>query len=168
MQIGLMTMSGTGVRANGWTAGRLAAATGFVAGRMAADFADVAGLPSDELLALRDDPGWSTDGQPPPADSQSGPEDVIAVLLGGRHEFPAGLEDGVEYASYLIADRLQDGIIDDLGRPWPELRDAAGRSVGTLEPRYEHGLAHWALRGDPFCAVGQLTRAVPAAGLSIA
>jgi hypothetical protein len=38
-----------------------------------------------------------------------GPDDVIAVLPGGRHEFPAGLEDGAEYAAYLVADRRPDG-----------------------------------------------------------
>jgi hypothetical protein len=166
-----MIMSGTRAGAVGWTAERLAAALDFIAARMVADFAEIAGAVGDDLLRLRLDPAWSNDGGSPADDGtsrQAGPDDVIAVLLGGRHEFPAGLEDGVEYASYLVADRLQDGVIDDLGRPWPELRDAEGRSLGVLEPRYEQGLAHWALRGEPLCAVGQLGPAVPASGLAIA
>jgi hypothetical protein len=163
-------MSDTRAGAVGWTAERVAAAVDFIAARVMADFAAVAVVSGSELLRLRLDPAWSCGGAPP-ADGVgrlSGPDDVIAVLLGGRHEFPAGLEDGVEYAAFLVADHLQDGVIDDMGRPWPELRDAEGRSVGVLEPRYEHGLAHWALRGDPFCAVGQLGQAVPASGLAIA
>lgn len=127
-------------------------------------------MPGTELLSLETDAGWADDPDSPPdrrATEPPGPDDVIAILLGGRHEFPAGLENGVEYACYLIADRLQDGVVDDLGRPWPELRDGARRSLGVLEPRYLHGLAHWALREEPFCAVGQLLPAAAAAGLVI-
>jgi hypothetical protein len=67
----------------------------------------------------------------------------------------------------VVADQLQDNVIDQLARPWPELRDAAGRAVGVLEPRYGNGLAQWALRGDALCAVGHLTSAVGAAGFRI-
>ena len=75
--------------------------------------------------------------------------------------------DGVEAACTVVMDELQDGVMDRLGRPWPELVDADGGFVGVLEPRLVTGIACWVLRGVPFCAVGQLSAAIPAAGLGL-
>jgi hypothetical protein len=47
------------------------------------------------------------------------------------------------------------------------LVDPAGASLGVLEPALVEGLAGWALRGQAFCAVGQLSAAVGAAGLVV-
>ncbi len=166
-----MIMTGEGVDAVGWSEERVAAAMDFIASRIRTDFEGVTGAPVGDLLTLRIDPTWANDGDWP-ADRRPGesprPDDVIAVLFGGRHEFPVGLEIGVEYACYLVADRMQDNLVDELGRPWPELHGPTGRFAGVLEPRYERALACWALRGQPFCAVGQLAPAVPAAGFLIA
>jgi len=166
-----MIMASGGIDAVDWTAERLVAAMDFIASRVRADFDAVAGPPFGDLLTLRIDPTWVTDGAWPsdrPAGDSPRPDDVIAVLFGGRHEFPAGLEEGAEYACHLVADRMQDNVIDELGRPWPELHDPTGGFVGVLEPRYERALACWALRGQPLCAVGQLAPGVAAAGLVIA
>ncbi|MBI3687149.1 MAG: hypothetical protein HY241_07385 [Actinobacteria bacterium] len=134
--------------------------------RILADFGPVAGR--SDLIAVRVDPTWAADGGWPegrPPEDPVEPGDVVATLLGGRHEFVARLDEGVEYACWVVADQLQDGVMDDLARPWPELEDSEGRIVGVLEPQFEPlMLAHWALRGAPFCAVGHLHDAVAAAG----
>ena len=51
---------------------------------------------------------------------------------------------------------VQDAIVDASGRPWPEVDDG-GDSVGVLDVALgPAGIAHWALRGEPICPVGQL------------
>lgn len=62
------------------------------------------------------------------------PSDVIAVVLGDRHEFPPGLGDGVEYASQVLAGQVQDDVVAEGGRPWPELRSSDGSFLGVPEP----------------------------------
>lgn len=62
---------------------------------------------------------------------------------------------------------LQDAIIDSLGRPWPEVDDG-GASVGVLDVALEPaGIAHWVLRGEPICPVGQLASTCRALGWRI-
>ena len=97
----------------------------------------------------------------------TGDGETVAWTFG----FQSGVEvddgDGVEAACTVVMDELQDGVMDRLGRPWPELVDADGGFVGVLEPRLVTGIACWVLRGVPFCAVGQLSAAIPAAGLGL-
>jgi hypothetical protein len=90
--------------------------------------------------------------------------EVVASAFDGEHDFPVHLEDGAEVACESTMDQVQDGVIDRLGRPWPELLDADGAFVGVLDPGQADGIACWVLRGVPYCAVGQLAGAVPAAG----
>jgi hypothetical protein len=74
------------------------------------------------------------------------------------------VEGACSYAAY----QLQDDVMGEHNRPWPELLDSEGRSVGVLEsPVDAPGVAAWHLRGEPFCAVGQLHPACAAAGLTI-
>jgi len=63
---------------------------------------------------------------------------------------------------------LQDDVIAEHRRPWPELVDG-GRFVGVLVPSTDDSadLAHWRLGDRPFCTVGHLHRACEAAGLTI-
>jgi hypothetical protein len=140
---------------------RFGAAVGFVVERVRADVGPDARLPSP-AVAVRMDPSWAD-----PAATGAGAEDLIASVFDGRHEFPLGLEDGVEYACWNLADQVQDDVVGELGRPWPELVDRDGASLGVLEPALVGGLAGWALRGRAFCAVGQLRQAVSAAGLAV-
>jgi hypothetical protein len=140
----------------------LAAAASFVVERVRADVGPVAGLPPATVVAVRLDPAWAD-----PAAAGEGAEDLVATVLAGRHEFPLGLEDGVEYACWNLANQVQDDVVGELGRPWPELVDPSGATLGVLEPTLVGGLAGWALRGQAFCAVGQLTAAVAAAGLTV-
>lgn len=139
---------------------RFAAAVEFVVERVRADIGPRSGPGS--VVAVRLDPSWAG-----PAASGDGPEDLIASVFDGRHEFPLGLEDGVEYACWNLANQVQDDVVGELGRPWPELVDPSGTSIGVLEPALADGLAGWSLRGRAFCAVGQLTAAVGAAGLAV-
>lgn len=92
----------------------------------------------------------------------------VTCVCGG-HEFPLPFDDAetaCAYAAYM----LQDDAIDELGRPWPELLDSDGKFVGVLVPPADAeggGIAHWALREEPFCTIGHLHEAVAAAGLRI-
>jgi hypothetical protein len=141
---------------------RLAAAVSFVVERVRADVGPAAGLPPASVVAVRLDPSWAD-----PAAAGEGAEDLVATVFAGRHEFPLGLEDGVEYACWNLKNQVQDDVVGELGRPWPELVDLSGSTLGVLEPTLVGGLAGWALRGRAFCAVGQLTAAVAAAGLAV-
>jgi hypothetical protein len=128
---------------------RLAAA--FVAERLNADLAGT-GLTKVEF---RYDPGWT----------RTAGDDVICVC--GGHEFPLDVE-AVEPACAEAASRLQDDAMDELNRPWPELVTSGGEYLGVLTPAEPGpGVAVWQLKGEAFCAVGHLHRAVEAAGLRI-
>ena len=144
---------------------RLTAAVSFVVDRVRADVGPLAGLPPESVVAVRLDPAWAEDPAGDTAGDAAG--DLIVSVFGGRHEFPLGLEDGVEYACWNLADQVQDDVVGELGRPWPELVGPAGEPLGVLEPMLLGGLAGWALRGRAFCAVGQLPAAVTAAGLTV-
>jgi hypothetical protein len=138
-----------------WTEERIASATQFVAERISADFAET-GL----MIEFRIDPQWSG------PDVTSGPESVVAVR--GGNEFPLHLEGGAEQACWYAAYQMQDDVMGEHGRPWPELVDHAGGYVGVLSlPSEPPQIATWELAGRPFCAVGHLQRACMAAGLRI-
>jgi hypothetical protein len=145
---------------------RLAAAVSFVVDRVRADVGPVAGLPPATVVAVRLDPSWADPAAGETAAGETA-EDLVATVFAGRHEFPLGLEDGVEYACWNLANQVQDDLVGELSRPWPELVDPSGATLGVLEPTLVGGLAGWALRGRPFCAIGQLTATVGAAGLAV-
>jgi hypothetical protein len=138
-----------------WTEERIASVIHFVAERITADFAET-GL----KVEFRIDPQWSG------LDATNGPESVVAV--GGGHEFPLHLEGGTEAACWYAAYQMQDDVMGEHGRPWPELVDPSGAFVGVLSLAAEPPqIATWELAGQPFCAVGHLQRACAAAGLRI-
>ncbi|MEU4294726.1 hypothetical protein AB0E63_41440 [Kribbella sp. NPDC026596] len=135
-----------------WTESETGAAQAFVADRLNADFAGT-GLQNVEI---RVDPAWT--GTPG--------DDLI--LVAGGHEFPLDVGGGAEQACALAAFQLQDDAMAELNRPWPELVNSTGESLGVLTaPAEVHGVAVWELSGQSFCAVGHLHRAVEAAGLRI-
>jgi hypothetical protein len=135
---------------SGWTADRVANATSFIRARVAADVRTSGLAVEGELLAFRTEDG-----------------EVLATAFRGEHDFPIELHEGPESACALTADQIQDGVVDRLHRPWPELVDADGGFVGVLDVATAAGIACWVLRGVPFCAIGQLAGAVPAAGLRL-
>lgn len=135
----------------GWTDDRIREATSFISGRVIRDVATAGVVGVGELLRFRMEDG-----------------EVLATAFGGEHDFPIELQVGVEEACALVADQIQDGVVDRLARPWPELVDADGHFVGVLDVGKPGGIACWTLRGMPFCAVGQLSAAIPAAGLRLA
>jgi hypothetical protein len=139
---------------DGWTDARIRDATSFIWGRVIGDVATAGLVGVGELLRFRVEDG-----------------EVLATAFGGEDDFPIELHEGVESACAVTAGQLQDGVVDRLHRPWPELVDGEGRFVGVLEAGEADqtgGIACWALRGVPFCAVGQLSAAIPAAGLWLA
>ncbi|HET6989246.1 MAG TPA: hypothetical protein VFI00_21645 [Kribbella sp.] len=140
-----------------WSESDTGLALAFVRERLNADF-DGTGLPEIEF---RIDPAWS--GTPPESRDR---EDVVLVC--GGHEFPVGLQGGVEQACGYAAYQLQDDVIAEGGRAWPEVVDARGEFVGVLAPPIEPAaVAVWELAGRPFCAVGHLHQAIEAAALRI-
>ncbi|MFD7155893.1 hypothetical protein ACFV9C_14900 [Kribbella sp. NPDC059898] len=130
-----------------------AAAQAFVADRLNADFAGT-GLAE---VKFQVDPAWT--GEPG--------DDLI--LVAGEHEFPLAVEGrGVEQACAFAAYQLQSDAMSELNRPWPELATSHGETVGVLvAPAEVRGIAVWELAGEPFCAIGQLHKAVEAAGMHI-
>jgi hypothetical protein len=136
-----------------WPPDRIEAATSFVRTRVLTDVstAELEQQWVGELLVFRMEDG-----------------EVLATAFGGEHDFPIELHIGAEGACALTADQMQDGVIDRLGRPWPELVDTSGGFVGVLDIAQADGIACWVLRGVPYCAVGQLAGAIPAAGHRLA
>jgi hypothetical protein len=138
---------------DGWPADRIEAATSFLRARVPADVS-TAKLQKEwvgELLVFREEDG-----------------ELLATAFGGEHDFPIDLQEGAESSCALVVDQMQDGVIDRLGRPWPELLEATGTLVGVLDVAERDGIACWVLRGVPYCAVGQLGGAIPAAGHRLA
>jgi hypothetical protein len=138
---------------DGWAPDRIEAATSFLRERVLTDVAtgQLRKEWQGELLVFRMEDG-----------------EILATAFGGEHDFPIELHDGAESACALVTDQMQDGVIDRLGRPWPELLDENGRFVGVLDVAEVGGIACWVLRGVPYCAVGQLAGAIPAAGHRLA
>jgi hypothetical protein len=156
-------MTNADVEVAAWDEGRIRGAARFVVDRVRADVGPRAGLSAEEAVSARIDTVWAGNVASRPPE----PVDVIAVVLDGRHEFPLGLEDGVEYACQLLAGQAQDDVIAEAGRPWPELSSANGSYLGVLVPGLVAGIAVWRLGDRPFCPVGLLNGAVVAAGVRI-
>jgi hypothetical protein len=139
-----------------WTSARLSAALDFLQARVRADFVGTVAA----AVTLRFDPAFSNR----PGNAAPGPDHLVATA--GGHTFSIDLKHGVEDAASRIASGLQDDVMDDLGRPWPELIRPDGQPLGVLEPGGD-AIACWSLRATPFCAIGHLHAAVKAAGLVI-
>lgn len=91
---------------------------------------------------------------------------VVAAIDG--HLFSAGFHNGLEAGCALVMSVVQDEIISALGRPWPELGDRSGSTLGVLDVGFEPvGIAHWQVRGEPLCAVGHLVPTCQARGWRI-
>jgi hypothetical protein len=84
-----------------------------------------------------------------------GDDDSLFVQF-GEHWFRS---DEVEFAHALaeIASKIQDDVIDELGRGWPEL-SLDGAFGGVLSPGVDDsGEASWFGAGAPVCQVGELS-----------
>jgi hypothetical protein len=158
VQIGVIIMSSL---VGSWTEHRITAACTFIRDRLEADFAGT-DLPTIEF---RIDPTWS-DPSAIRSSPEPRPEDVIVVC--GGHEFPLRLDSGVEWACSEAAFQLQDDVMGEHNRPWPDLYDSE-RYVGVLVPSADApgGIAQWRLDDETFCAIGHLHQASGAAGLTI-
>jgi hypothetical protein len=139
----------------------LEAAMQAVVGRVDADLRGAASGSAVSGVSLRVDgefayPGGGAGGGPPQ-------QHVVATIAG--HRFSARFEHGLEVACATVMSAFQDEMVDSSGKPWPELADDDGGVVGVLDVAVESvGIAHWALRGEPICAVGQLTESCRARG----
>lgn len=122
--------------------------------------ADADGVGPDVTLAV--DPRFGVlrdDDEPSPAHH--------VVVRIENNITAVGLSAGIEAGCATVMSVVQDAIIDSSGRPWPEVDDA-GDSVGVLDvAQGPAGIAHWALRGEPICPVGQLVATCRALGWHI-
>lgn len=110
-------------------------------------------------FGLRLDPAFS-------GTTVSGPEVVVGVA--GARRFAAGFEHGLEIACATVMSALQDEAIDEIGRPWPELADECGRSVGVLDVVVEPpGVASWNIGDEVVSVVGLLAASCRARGWHI-
>ena len=123
--------------------------------RVDADFAEPSlGYPGLTFISYSE---WT-------ADSDHHDCDDTPVCVAGGHSFPVSLRSGVEEAVVTIVSALQDDVMDQLNRPWPEL---AGPAVVVLQPRIDdRGVAVWASNdGSVRCPVGELQSTFGVPGL---
>jgi hypothetical protein len=114
-------------------------------------------------VELRLDPGFAVPGG---VDDRPPAHHVVGVI--GEHVFSAGFADGLEAGCARVMSVVQDEVVDSRGKPWPELIDDDESAVGVLDVGCEPvGIAHWTLRGRPFCAIGDLTATCRALGWRI-
>jgi hypothetical protein len=128
-----------------WTSTWLRHAMTFIEVRLRAD------LPLPEISVDTDDTFSEvrSDGRSVPILTK------YVIVKAGGHRFSAGLSYGVEAACAHAADQLQNDVMDDLNRPWPQV--TIGSHTGVLEAALEpFGIAHWRLGEQPVCAIGHL------------
>lgn len=119
--------------------------------------ADADGVGPGPLLAV--DPTFGDLDDDPPAHHVVVRIEKNTTLVG----FGSGVESGCAEVMRVV----QDAVIDSSGRPWPEVDDG-GDSIGVLDVVLEPlGIAHWVLRGEPLCPVGQLVPTCLALGWRI-
>lgn len=112
-------------------------------------------------LRLAVDPSFSTPSNH--FDGSPGPVHVVGVI--GGHKFAAGFQRGLEAGCAMVMSAMQDEIVAMSGRPWPEIGDRSDGRLGVLDVALGPlGIAHWQLRGEPFCAVGHLRASCQAHG----
>lgn len=81
---------------------------------------------------------------------------LFLLALGGIRSLD-DVPDSTGALAVEMASMLQDWVIDDLHRPWPEV--TVGGQYGVLEPRVgADGAAEWAEHGRSFCPVGSLRK----------
>lgn len=79
---------------------------------------------------------------------------LFLLALGGIRSFD-DVPDSTGALAVEMASMLQDWVIDDLYRPWPEV--TVGGRYAVLEPRVgADGAAEWAEHCQSFCLVGSL------------
>ncbi|GAB3742102.1 hypothetical protein [Microlunatus parietis] len=116
---------------------------------------DIAGADPAAVIGIYDlgSESWiiepSPDRPEPPEDF--GPDGLVGRIYGS--DFLLSGDDPAEFLAHL-ADRVQDDVIDELGRSWPDV-EHDGRTV-HLEPVVQHGVAAWGYRGQPVRAIGEL------------
>ena len=79
-----------------------------------------------------------------------------------RGGFPVHVHEGVEVSCLLVADQLQDSVMDDSGRPWPSL---AWDGPGAHARVDAFGKACWQVEGRFRCPTGYLTSALKVFGI---
>lgn len=134
--------------------GDLDAAMDAVLARVRADTGDVG-------------PGPSLAVDPTFGDPDDAPAHHVVVRIEGNTTL-VGFGTGLESACAEAMSVVQDAVVESLRRPWPEVDDVGGVGVGVLDVALEpSGIAHWALRGEPICPVGQLVPTCRALGWRI-
>jgi hypothetical protein len=87
------------------------------------------------------------------------PVDDDIVCVTDRSSFPIHAYEGVEVSCCLVADQLQDIVIDDFWRPWPAL-NVEGSLLVPIPELDAWGKACWQVEGRFRCPVGYLRQAL--------
>lgn len=92
------------------------------------------------------------------------PRCFVLSVGGGWVTLP--VQQGSVAVTTAIASAVQDHIVDETQRPWPELVDSGGRSV-VLDVRSEDGVAWWVGTGFQRTAVGDLVASARRQSLTV-
>lgn len=104
-----------------------------------------------------------TFADPDHRDSTPDVSDAVVDIGGSRTRI--GLENGSEQGCLVVMSAVQDAVIDRTGRPWPEVLDKEGTTIGVLDvDLLPDGSAGWTLRGDRVGPVGRLVAACTSRG----
>jgi len=123
---------------------------------LAADIATAVALQWGVRDQARRDWVAKTEGFSPPQISDEYPEEGLVVCFAGSITVVDPADDTVAAAVIAVADVLQTGVMDELGRGWPEHHDAQG-FIGLLTPgRGPDGAPSWCLHGSPITLIGRL------------
>ena len=93
---------------------------------------------------------------PPTLDSDYPDDGFVLCFAGSRTHVDAGDGEDAQRVLVAIADALAVLVMDELGRPWPDLE-----GIGVLEVELDdQGRVSWARNGQAVCTVGRLASAI--------
>ena len=92
------------------------------------------------------------------------PQCFVVRIGGGAKTLP--VEKGMGHTTAAIASAVQDYIVDETHRPWPELVDREGRSA-VLDVEADDDRAFWVGPGFQSAAVGELLAAAQRQNLKV-
>ena len=83
-----------------------------------------------------------------------GNDGYVLSLPGRQHLIAAQQNDAPDVVA--IIEEVQEWVMDELGRGWPELCDSDGNFVALLKPMAQGQHVVWSARGTAHAPVGEL------------